>query len=164
MPTTRGHAVPTFGDPRPRRRQLRHRQRRDRTRRELSPAQISGTAMRSVLYSAGGYLLMLGISRVAAMILGSGDSFAGLGLASLTSVTLAPLTAAIGATVGAFPYRRLRLAGRDAWLSASGFAAVVFVTIAAWIWVNPLSAMSLGLLSMTAALILRVALLERASS
>ena len=120
--------------------------------------------MRTVLYSAGGYLLTLGIGRVAAMVMGSGESYAGLGLASLTAATVAPLAAVIGAMVGGPPHRKLRLSGRGAGLSATGFGVAASITFAAWTWVGPLSAVTFGLLALTASLILRAALLERDSN
>lgn len=163
MPATRGHAVPTFGNPRPRRRQLRHRQRKDQFHLQSSTAPMSGVAMRTVWYSAGGYLLTLGVGRVAAMILASGESYAGLGLASLTAATLAPLAAVIGAMLGALPHHKLRLTGRGSGLSTTGFGVAASITFAAWAWVGPLSAVTFGLLALTASLILRAGLLERAN-
>ncbi len=135
--------------------------RKGQLRQEDSTAHSRGTAIRSVTYSATGYLLTLATGRIAAEVLGSGDSLAGLGLASLAAIVVAPAAAAAGAAIGLLPLRKLRLFGNDARLSAAGFIVTTLAAIAAWIWVDALSALWTGLLALTASLILRAGLLER---
>lgn len=118
--------------------------------------------MKTVAYSATGYSLMLATGSFAGVLLGSGDSFAGLGLAAMIAATLAPLAGATGAALGLMPHRKLRLVGGAARLSAVGFGFAVVAPITAWVWIDVLSAVATGLLGLTAALILRAALLEMA--
>ncbi len=165
MAGTRDHALRALGDRGrlfQRRRPLGRRQRRHPIGTGASTAPLHGTAMRTVAYSATGFLTMLGTGSAAAFILGPSDSFAGLGMASLVATTLAPLAAAVGASIGMLPHRSLRLVGPDAMLSAGGFGIALVAGAAAWVWVSVPLAISMGLLGLTAALILRAALLERA--
>ncbi len=118
--------------------------------------------MRTVAYSATGYSLMFISGSIAGLWLGSGDSFAGLGLAAMIAATLAPMAAVAGAALGVLPLRRMKLAGGAARLSAAGFGFAVMAPITAWVWIDVLFAVSTGLLGLTAALILRAALLEMA--
>lgn len=164
MPASREQALGVFGNPGRirRRRTVGRGLRRNRLRQEDSTAEPRGTSIRTLAYSATGYLLMLVTGRIAALILGSGDSFAGLGLASVAATILAPTAAAAGATIGVRPIRKLRLTGSDARLSAAGFVVTAIAVTAAILWVDVLFAISTGFLALTASLILRAGLLERA--
>lgn len=163
MPANREHALRGFVSPSRvhRKRPLGRWLRKSRQRQGESTADSRGTAVRTLTYSATGYLLTLAAGRIAAEVLSAGDSLAGLGLASLAAIVVAPAAAAVGAAIGVIPLRRIRLVGNEARLSAAGSVITVLAPIATWIWVDALSALSTGLLALTASLILRAGLAEK---
>ena len=125
---------------------------------------IPSGPIRSSVYALSGYLGMLGLGKLVTAALGGGNSFADLGLATLTLVVLAPLAALLGASLGYLPYRHHRLVKPDAALFWSAVALVLGSVGFTALWLDFPTGFTTLLVGSAALVVMRVALIHNLRS
>lgn len=118
-------------------------------------------ALKAAFLAAAAYLFAMTLTKLIVPLVDDGDSFAGMGIAAVSLLVIAPLCAFIAAWAGTRAYRNHRAFPADRMLLQAAALALLSVTVLAYLFGGPTHVPTIILLGSASLMVLRSALIDR---